>query len=270
MGQKAVKGEPMPGSVADRAIALLKQRGVAMRTSEIAEALATDPHNVPTYLARYVDAGVLVACDVLNVATGRKMKEYRISASGDARAAIAAAQQPRTAVVEPGRTAQSKAERAANSRKRQAEKGREAGGGRREETQARPCADEVKAAQAAVDAALSAEALAAELEPDTAPSECAPPAQGEVCGRREHLGTVVVRGFSPPVGARDEPVDDASEVAAEYPVFSVSSDSVFTIKDFHGMVELPRAQAARFCDFFEVMRDVLDSLQEPSQRQGGS
>lgn len=74
-------GKTHSGSIAERAIALLKANGLAMRGGEIADALDVPQSSIVPCLKPHVENGTLVACLVLGK-KGKQTYEYRISAGG--------------------------------------------------------------------------------------------------------------------------------------------------------------------------------------------
>lgn len=286
---------PSEGSIAQRAIALLKSRGegVAMRSPEIAEALGVKCESIVGCLSEAVRAGVLVTCRVSKSGTGGFMNEYRLSASGPVH-------QPSTAVISPRR--QDKLARARESGQRK---------------QARKPADEAasderKASEPEHRVADPGERplyapLADIPEPDTAPSECAPPVTTEKAvvhevdsgpgfdysgaGQRRNdeaidIAQILPSDDAPPTVTITFPPGVTLEDEVEFPpgalaqnitdddddamriVFSVDSDGIFRIDDEInvGAVALTREQAGRFCDFFEVMRAALDAYADRGVR----
>ena len=76
-------GQTHAGSIAERAIALLAERGVSMRSKEIAEALGASPNSIAACMEAHVASGALLMCKV-SAPSGRQTNEYRISAAGKA------------------------------------------------------------------------------------------------------------------------------------------------------------------------------------------
>ena len=91
---------PRKESIAKRAIALLKERGVAMRTGQIAEALGESTSSIMPCLAPWAENGTLIVCKVEKPGS-RATNEYRISGGGKAMKWIDQSQKkPPTPVIE--------------------------------------------------------------------------------------------------------------------------------------------------------------------------
>jgi len=76
-----ILGRTHAGSIAERAIALLRERGAALRGAEIADVLGVPQSSITPCLKPHVENGTLVTCLVLGK-RGRETFEYRIGAGG--------------------------------------------------------------------------------------------------------------------------------------------------------------------------------------------
>lgn len=70
---------PMPGSKAELLIHVLRQRQVAMRTPELAEAADVEQNSVTPLLATAVKNGVVTCCKIEVPGKAKAMNEYRIA-----------------------------------------------------------------------------------------------------------------------------------------------------------------------------------------------
>lgn len=74
-------GRTHSGSIAERAITLLAERGTALRSDALAQALGVAQTSILPCLKPHVESGALVAC-LVTAPSGRQTYEYRTSAGG--------------------------------------------------------------------------------------------------------------------------------------------------------------------------------------------